>query len=361
MTRILSLFLALALFGAAGCDDDKKPNGGGGDAGEDATTGTDGGDGGSEPINASTQEAISVAEGGEIELEDATLTIPENAIQSDEATVEITMKAMTPPGELPDLGSVVTLFYEFEPEGLQFNPPAELKIPVPADLGDNVAVISYFNEGTDSWENLPTVNDGTFLITTISHFSGYAGRIVEGSSCAFEACGGDVSGVWDVDTFCEEADVNTENPFSGDCGGASFEVTEEQNGGYLSFYGEGQQLSYSLSITGTRTVSGSVPVSCLQALEAEECATLGETVSKAFELESATCTENGNACACTGTGASDGFEAAGEYATAEDTVILQISKQESVVFDVCVREDGEKLDLGSGERVIKFTKNNMPK
>ncbi len=80
-----------------------------------------------------------------------------------------------------------------------------------------------------------------------------------------------------------------------------------------------------------------------------------------MELETVTCTASGNDCNCTGSGSADGFGAQGAFTTGEESVTLELGGENgSMTFGVCNHTDGTKLELGHGERVLKFTKNDTP-
>ncbi|MCA9582444.1 MAG: hypothetical protein KC416_11660, partial [Myxococcales bacterium] len=193
---ILALVGALPM--AVGCDSDPAdPDSGtmkvdsGMDSGSETDGGGDaGGDGGKADVNESTQAAIKVADGGEVKLEDGELVIPANSIQSDDDEVTITMAAKTPPETLPNQDTLYGLYYEFGPEGLQFDPAAVLTLPLPADLGGKTPVVSFYNATTKMWEDLPSKVVGDKIEVTIRHFSGYGVRLLNDAACSFTGCGG---------------------------------------------------------------------------------------------------------------------------------------------------------------------------
>jgi hypothetical protein len=349
-----TLFLLLLAMGSGvvgGCGDDGKKAGD--DAGLDATDDDGGGDAAVEPVDESTEEDVEVAEGGLVELEGAELEIPADAIQSDDDTVAITMTAKTPPASLPGSDSIYGLYFEFGPEGLQFEDGVVLKLPIPDDIGDKVPVISYFNSETDEWENLPTQIVGDMVHTSIRHFSGYAVRGDDVGECTFEACApADPSGYWVTDSLCERSSVDNNNPFSQLCASASFALTNAAQSATLSIYteGQGQQQvkSYSLYIESDRNLTATIPTSCFVALDAETCDDLEKSVAGSYEFSGVTCTLNGNNCDCT---AEDSVptNASGTWSTAGDVLTLQGMGDNTY----CV--EGDSLQLYGESVVVKTT------
>jgi len=230
MTRLKFPFLALLLLcavAACGDDDAGKTGDGGSSPGNGDHPGKAGSSGGS-PDGGATADAssgggapdaggggtsdqsvsvdITAADGGEVVLGDASLSIPGGSLADD---TTITLETSAPSSSLPDADTVHGLVYDFGPDGTEFSEPATLTLPAAGKPGaDEEAVISWLDTTNDTWQDLTTtVNADGSLSAEVTHFTSFAVRFngVIASDCAFSACGGDVVGVWTITSVCAEA------------------------------------------------------------------------------------------------------------------------------------------------------------
>ena len=121
-------------------------------------------------------------DGGVVEVTDpesiicgTSVEIPQDALQQD---ITITINVVEPPLPLPDdlqeIGTVVA----FGPDGLKFNGPVMISLPIKNyPTGENESVgIAYFNKESSSWELLPPLGYDTEVNKVIfltDHFSSY--------------------------------------------------------------------------------------------------------------------------------------------------------------------------------------------
>jgi hypothetical protein len=231
----------------AGCDDDDAPKGGGdagdaggtGDAKADGTVGTGGatgtggadaaapsgtggstganldgganadttpgtGDGGGDTAGAGTSTSLMVVAetGGTLTLGGATLAIPAGALG---ATETITMSAIAP-GNDPWTANISGLIYNLEPDGLQFQVPAALSLPVGTVPANRDATIAWLDDASGQWFPVQSTVEGGKVSGAISHFSGYAVLLLEKNNyCPFSgACGGELDGTWQYEEACQK-------------------------------------------------------------------------------------------------------------------------------------------------------------
>jgi formylglycine-generating enzyme required for sulfatase activity len=109
---------------------------------------------------------VAVGEGGSID-------VPPGAL-SDETPITVTATT----GEAPDRYVQFSPIYRFEPEGLEFDSPATVRIPVSsAPFG---AAIYWSRRGQPGFERLATTFDDGFAVAQVSHFSeGFVGDDAE--------------------------------------------------------------------------------------------------------------------------------------------------------------------------------------
>src|SRR5690606_13862860 len=108
--------------------------------------------------------------------------------------------------------------------------------------------------------------------------SGYAVRLVDAGECTFEACGGSPTGYWSVSSamgsekgsICEANSVSTENPIMQYCASASFAAISATTDATLSIT-PGRSNQFFLSTCRSVNVTGTVPTSCLNSLETQDC------------------------------------------------------------------------------------------
>jgi hypothetical protein len=152
---------------------------------------------------------VKAAEGGELSVGVAALTIPKGALSED---TEISVKVESRKGR-PDEDNVLMEVYDFGPDGQKFNMPVTLEFDV-ADVNvssKGKAMIAWQNG--EKWETLPTkIQDGKATAAT-THFTPFTlvfvlnedGDVVQaGGQCGgdFEACGGDLVGEWTFSGAC---------------------------------------------------------------------------------------------------------------------------------------------------------------
>lgn len=274
MTRT-GLVLALGLAATAcGGDDD-----GAGGAGETVTV------------------DISAEAGGEIEIGDATLTIPPGALAED-TTITVTT---SDPESLPGSETLTGLAYDFGPDGTTFLVPVTLALPMVGSLGEGQeAVVSWLDEDRDTWEDVPSSVASGRVAGEIEHFTTFIVRFRDATgpvSCEFSACGGDIVGTYDITGVCAVT-AEGDGIFDSICPEAIVEIVFDGSG-TISF---NEDMTYEGAIQRAGEFDVSFPESC-----ANVCVALGES-------EGATCTSNaGGGCDCTGTFEPDPDDASGTY------------------------------------------------
>ena len=214
------LGLALIAVAMIGCGSNGDDNGGGSSSD-------------SPNLGESTEKMVTAAEGGEVALANAgvTLAIPAGALAED---TMISAEVISKSG-LKDADSVVGNVVEFGPDGLKFEKPAMLELAVgDAKIPSDAEVsLAWYDDENGKWVDLEgsKLEDGKVSAET-THFTVFAIRIVvnengqvvqEGGECtdAFTACGGDLEGTWNIVKGC----ANIGDAFgqaSSACKGASF-------------------------------------------------------------------------------------------------------------------------------------------
>ncbi len=243
--RLLCLAVALlATVPACGSDDDK---------GSSSTTTPGAGQ--------TVTQDISAAEGGEVTVGDAGLSIPAGALGGD---TTVTVETKSPSSDLPSSADLKGLVYDFGPDGTMFSTPATLTLPSVGDVGaDKQAVVAWLDESTNTWQDLATTKnaDGSYS-AEISHFTIFVIKIngVAVSDCTFGACGGDLTGTWSITGAC--ADIpDAANPFAAQCAEATFDVNLELTGS-ITFNAD---KTYDQNFTSAGHFSYTLPASCLAA------------------------------------------------------------------------------------------------
>jgi hypothetical protein len=123
--------------------------------------------------------------GGEVEDDEgAKVVIPSGALSD---TYEISVFSYTDNESLPDGWAPIPEMcgaIELEPEGLTFNIPVTITVPVPEqlDAGSKFPLL-YWNDDTQVWEQTDFVatvaDDGMSYSADITHFSGYGGGAIQ--------------------------------------------------------------------------------------------------------------------------------------------------------------------------------------
>jgi len=285
--RLLPLAFVLAL-GAPACsssdsgDDDSSTN--------NSTGETPG----------STSAEITAADGGDVKLGKATLSIPGDALADD---TTVTVESTKPSSSLPDASSLSGLVYDFGPNGTEFTKPVALTLPLAAKPGaGKEAVIAYLDEETNTWEDLVTTVGADGANADIMHFSKYVIRIRNTANpdgggeveCSFTACGGDPTGVWQVASACITGE-GIDGPFGEQCAEGTVDVDVAVDGTLTVADG---RYTWNMTIQGNIAIN--IPASCVDTLsggEATSCADFagddGDTTCAGSLTEGCVCTEPG--------------------------------------------------------------------
>lgn len=271
--RFLSLALMLALSGTFACS-----------SGDDDAAGNQAGS--EQPGSASAE--ITAADGGEVKLGAAKLSIPGGALDAD---TTVTVASTKPSSDLPDASSVQGLVYDFGPTGTTFSKPVAMTLPLPSAPGNGKeAVISYLDEATNTWSDLTTTVEAGSVTADIQHFSTYVVRVrivnvdMSGGDvdCSFTACGGDPTGVWQVADAC----LNSagESPFGDQCPDGTVDADITADGTLTIADG---RYTWDLTLSGNAVLG--VPADCVGPLS-------GNTATSCADFEG---TDSG--LTCTGT------------------------------------------------------------
>jgi len=247
--RLIPLAFVLAL-GAPACSSS--------DSGDDDSSNNSTGE-----TPGSTTAEITAADGGEVELGKAKLSIPGGALADD---TTVTVESSKPASSLPDASSLSGLVYDFGPTGTEFTQPVALTLPLAASPGaGKEAVIAYLNEATDAWEDLPTTVGADGASADIEHFSKYVIRIRNTNNpggeveCSFTPCGGDPTGVWQVQSACITGEGDS--PFGDKCDEGTVDVDVAVDGTLTVADG---RYTWNLMIQGD--VVFNIPASCVDPL-----------------------------------------------------------------------------------------------
>lgn len=322
LNRILILVAAMAATAACGDDNQNSSTSSGGSSNNNNNNGS--------PSTAS--EEISATEGGEVTLEDgAGLVIPAGALDDD---TEITIESAEPASSLPDQDSLQGLTYELGPDGTTFSKPVELTLPLDATPGaDQQAVVSWYNEDTEAWEDVTTtVGDGE-VTAEIEHFTLFVVRFVGVEAgevdCNFEACtGGDIVGTWDIQGACVDLPVN---PLEETCPEATIDLGTNMSG-TVTFNDDG---TYDVAITLSSNFSFTLPASCV-----------GESVDCQADVgdEDTSCESDGEGgCTCVQTGDEEVSESSGTYEVNGSTITTTSSEGDGNTVEICVSGDTLKV------------------
>lgn len=282
---------------AAGRPDVDQRDGGAGDSGDpDALVGGDAGDAGSSSM---AQRTFAPGEAGDLTLGDFTLRVPAGSIRT---TTVLTVEVVTAPNGA-DTKGVLGLYYDIGPSGGAFDPPLELDLPIASSPTDD-PIISWFDEETSLWVNLPTEDLGNgFARAFVSHFTVFTVRDTADAECSFSACGGVLSGRYKIDEVCASVPFPL-TPWPEDCPEAVVLTTREYaRDGIAQFVSGEPDLFFTYGVNAFTDVEARVPKSCLANLGAEDCAGLpavafGGAVLEANDTE---CSDAGTYCDCAST------------------------------------------------------------
>ena len=187
----------------------------------------------------------------------ATLSIPGGSLKADTDITLATSPRRATPRRASRLGS----------DGTQFSPAASLVIKVPSTVtvptGMTPTLATY--DGT-KWAAIEGSTFANGQVTgPVAHFSKFTvifvnGQVVVTNSCSdivtqFVACGGDVTGTWNLTDFCEPSSVAGTYSTDGGCPG--FALTADITpSGSITFAAAGTytQTEIDLAVTETETV-----------------------------------------------------------------------------------------------------------
>lgn len=321
MLYVRHLVLALMLGAAVGCSSDSDDKDTSGAAAEDSVT-----------------VAISAAEGGEVKLGKAALSIPAGALAED---LEVTLEAKKPATSLPDQGSLKGLSYDFGPDGTTFEKPVELTLPLVGTPGDGEqAVISWYDEAAKAWQDLPATVSGGVITAEVEHFTLFIVRfkgVAAGAfDCGFTACSGaGIEGTWSMAGACIDTGKN-DNPFAeiAGCEDAIFDVGVDAEG-EITF--DAGTFTYAWTFTGMLNLE--ISSACLTAVGQ------GATCEEWKLDEQVVCVSKGDSCSCTGP-AGDPSESMGTGTYTVDGTTISFTEEgdtEPDVQEICVKGDEAKI------------------
>ncbi len=137
------------------------------------------------------QESFSESTGGSIEIGAATFSVAPKAVSGD---VEVTVVARA---ATSTVGEINGLVYDFGPDGLTFEEPAEVALPIDTTRSDEGPTqVAYLDETTNEWIGLPTVIEGSKAIAWVKHFTSLAVVSSLEKECSLSTCGGEIDGNW---------------------------------------------------------------------------------------------------------------------------------------------------------------------
>ena len=340
MSYVRHLVFALVLGTSFGCSSDSGDKDTSGETAEDSIT-----------------VSISAAEGGEVKLGKAALSIPAGALSED---LEVTLEAKRPASTLPEQGSLSGLSYDFGPDGTTFEKPVELTLPLEGKPGDGEqAVISWYDESTETWQDLEATVSGGLITAEVEHFTLFVVRfkgVASGAfDCSFAACSGEgIEGTWSMAGACIDTGKN-DNPFAqiAGCEDAVFDAGVDAEG-EITF--EAGSYSYQWTFSGILNLE--INATCLAAVG-------GGAPCEDFEPDDGvTCVSKGALCSCTGpAGDPDESAGTGTYEVSGSTIsFTDEGDTEPDVQDICVEGDEAKihqvkteLDDETGEEVTETT------
>ena len=105
-------------------------------------------------------------EGGRVETENVALQIPAGAVDS---PIRFRISALEDPGEFTHPGDLVSAFYRFEPEGLQFARP--VRVSFAAADGDDAAIVWSRPDAPNILDVVSTERVNGQLVASVTHFS----------------------------------------------------------------------------------------------------------------------------------------------------------------------------------------------
>jgi hypothetical protein len=319
---------------ACGSEDKKDPNG-------DETAGQ------------SVSTEITAAEGGEVVLGDAALSIPAGALSED---TTVTIETSAPSGDLPNRSSLKGLVYDFGPDGTEFSEPATLILPAAGTPGaDEQAVIAWLDETNDAWQDLATtVNDDGSLSAEVTHFTRFVvrfnGRVAD--DCSFSACGGDVTGTWTVSTVCAEAG----DALLAECPDAIAEIDLALTG-TATFNDDGTR---STDFTTQATITYTLSAECMSTITAgmppATCDALSKPADPAEEKGPTTCAgDPAVACTCVETNPEKSETKTGTYVVDGTTLTSTDDADGSVsVLEFCVNGSDGRFQQTEGLAVLTW-------
>lgn len=139
--------------------------------------------GGPSPGEVNTNTAsklISAAQGGRLDLNQASLVVPAGALATDTL---LTVSTATPGASLPDASSVKGMVYEFGPSGTTFGSAATLTLPASGAPAEGKAlVISWLDEVANAWVDLASSQANGAVVASVAHFTRFAVRSVASGS-----------------------------------------------------------------------------------------------------------------------------------------------------------------------------------
>ncbi len=314
---------------------------------DDAATDEGAADG---PKPDSTEALITAATGGAVTLDDgAGVNVPAGALAAD---TTLTIESTEPAG-LPDAAGLRGLLYDFGPNGTTFLMPVALTLPKPgAPAAGETIVLSWLDETSNTWVDLPTTVSGDTVTAPVDHFTRFIVRFRPGAlpgECEFTACGGDAVGTWTLDSACVDID---DNPFAEQCPTATFTIELTGATGSLEIGGDASytvDFHFTGALSYTLPAACGVPANCADMSDAEN----GTTCAVAA---------GGDGCTCTQPITDDNqVPETGTYTTDGNTITTTSSEAGSTpsVAEYCV--DGNVLKVrfssGSGQsQIVTLTK-----
>jgi hypothetical protein len=340
MVQVRHLILALALGTSVGCssDSDKDPS--------------------SQTTEESVTVSITAADGGEVKLGKATLSIPAGALAED---LDVTLETKKPASSLPDQDTLKGMTYDFGPDGTTFEKPVELTLPLSATPGDGEkAVISWYDEASKSWKDLTATVDGSSISAEVEHFTLFIVRfkgVAAGSfDCGFEACGSEgLDGTWNLAGACFDTGKQ-DNPFADipGCEDSVFDVGVDAEG-EVTF--DAGTFDYHWTFTGLLDLD--VSAACADALSQ------GQGCEAFAPDDGVVCVTKGARCACSGpAGDPEEKMGTGMYETSGNTISFteEGDTDGPDIQEICVKGDEAKLfeskmelDEDTGMQVEKKT------
>lgn len=366
MTSLRCLLLASMLIAAApACGDDDgdtrsdagATSGGSGEGGHAGSHGDDAGDaagtdGGGSGSNSISME-ISAADGGEVVLGEASLSIPGGSLASD---TMITLETSAPSNALPESASIQGLVYDFGPDGTQFSEPATLTLPAVGKPGaDEEAVISWLDETDDTWQDLATTvhADGS-LSAEVTHFTNFAVRFngVESTDCGFSACGGSIVGTWMIKSVCAEISGSVIDVCP--TATATLDLTLD---GTITFEADGTRSS---ELTGKSTITYTLDADCLDTITMgmppDSCDVLSKDADPSMDKGPTTCSGDVTvACTCVEDNPETTETKTGTYTVEGNTLTSTDDADDSVtVAELCVEGTEARVKETEGLAILTW-------